>query len=80
MKVKELVEKLQKLDQTMTVYAACEDADVVVPGYAARPFVIDDVSVTGVEMSRDSEGRPEIAAAAEGEGLPCAILDIRASF
>lgn len=80
MKVKELIEKLQKLDQTLAVYVTCEDPDVVVPGYLVRPFVIDDISVTEIETSRDKDRRPEIVAAAAGEGQKCAILEITADF
>lgn len=58
MKVKELIEKLQKLDQNLTVYVTCEDPDVVVPGYVVRPFVIDDISVVEIEVTRDKDNHP----------------------
>lgn len=80
MKVKELIEKLQKLDQNLTVYVTCEDPDVVVPGYLVRPFVIGDISAVQVEVSRDKDNRPEISAAAAGEGLKYATLEITADF
>lgn len=80
MKVKELIEKLQKLDQNLTVYVTCEDPDVVVPGYLARPFVIGDISMVEIETTRDKDNRPEIAATASGEGQKCAILEITADF
>ena len=80
MKVKELIEKLQKLDQNLTVYVTCEDPDVVVPGYVVRPFVIDDISVVEIEVTRDKDNRPEIAATAFGEGQKCATLEITADF
>ncbi|PBJ02108.1 hypothetical protein [Pseudomonas sp. ACN5] len=80
MKVKELIEKLQKLDQNLTVYVTCEDPDVVVPGYLVRPFVIGDISAVQIEVSRDKDNRPEISAAAAGEGLKCATLEITADF
>lgn len=80
MKVKNLIEKLQKLDQDLAVYVTCEDPDVVVPGYAVRPFVVHDVSVVEVELTRDNRNRPEIAATAVGEGRKCATLEITSDF
>jgi hypothetical protein len=79
-KVKELIEKLQKLDQNLTVYVTCEDSDVIGPDYFVRPFVIQDVSVVEVELTRDENRRPEIAATAAGEGQKCATLEITADF
>lgn len=80
MKVRDLIEKLRKLDQDLAVYVTCEDPDVVVPGYGVRPFVIDDVSVVEVELSRDKSNRPEIAATAAGEGRKCVTLEITSDF
>lgn len=80
MKVKELIEKLQKLDQNLAVYVTCEDPEVVGPNYFVRPFVIEDVSVVEIELTRDKNHRPEIAATAAGEGQKCATLEVTADF
>ncbi|WP_085599790.1 MULTISPECIES: hypothetical protein [unclassified Pseudomonas] len=80
MKVKELIEKLQKLDSNLEIYVTSEDPDVVVPGYLVRPFEINDVSAFNVVTSRDVMRRPEISAAAEGEGRECAIIEVTADF
>lgn len=80
MKVKELVEQLQKLDPNLTVYVASEDPDVVVPGYLVRPFVINEVSAFNIVTSRSESGIPEMAAAAAGEGHTFAVIDITADF
>lgn len=76
MKVKELIEKLQKLDSNLEVLVTSEDADVVAPGCLVRLFEIYDVSALNVELSRDDMRRPQIAAAAEGEGRKFAIIAI----
>ncbi|MNE27862.1 hypothetical protein D3C80_1212830 [compost metagenome] len=80
MKVKDLVEQLQRLDQNLAVYVTCEDPEVTGPNYFVRPFFIQDVGVVEVELSRDESRRPEIVATAAGEGHKCAILEITGQF
>jgi len=79
-KVKDLVEQLQKLDQNLMVYVACEDPDVTGSNYFVRPFVIQDVGTVEVELSRDENRRPEMVATAAGEGQKCAVLEITGDF
>lgn len=79
MKVKELIEELQKLDPNLEVLVTSDDADVVIQGYLVRPFEIYDVSAFNVELSRDDKRRPQIAAASEGEGRKFAIIEITSS-
>lgn len=76
MKVSQLIEQLQKLDPGLEVLVTTEDPDVVNPGYLVRPFEIHDVSAFSVELSRDEMRRPQLAAASEGEGRKCAIIEI----
>ncbi|VVN71863.1 hypothetical protein PS718_00482 [Pseudomonas fluorescens] len=80
MKVKELIEKLQKLDQNLTVYVTCEDPDIVGLNNFVRPFVIEDVAVVEIDLTRDKDHRPEIAATSVGEGQKCATLEITSDF
>ncbi|MGB5954978.1 hypothetical protein [Pseudomonas sp.] len=80
MKVKDLVEQLQKLDQNLMVYVTCDDPEVTGPDYFVRPFFIQDVGVVEVELSRDENRRPEIVATAAGEGQKCAVLEITGDF
>ncbi|KPM57834.1 hypothetical protein HB13667_29100 [Pseudomonas putida] len=80
MKVKDLVEQLQKLDQNLNVYVTCDDPEVTGPDYFVRPFFIQDVGVVEVELTRDENRRPEIAATAAGDGQKCALLEITGQF
>lgn len=80
MRVKELIEQLQKLDPNLHVLATCEDEGVVVPGYFVRPFEVAEVSAISVEIDWDDKGRRTICAVAAGEGQKFAILDITADF
>ncbi|WP_331831803.1 hypothetical protein VUG52_16630 [Pseudomonas sp. LH21] len=76
MKVRELIEQLQKLDPALDILVTTEDPDVVNQGYLVRPFEIYDVSAFNVELSRDTLRRPQIAYASEGEGRTCAIIEV----
>lgn len=80
MKVKELIDQLQKLDPNLLVLAAWEDEGEVVSGYSVRPFEVAEVTVTSIKMDRDDEGRRTICAVAAGEGQKFAIIDITAIF
>lgn len=80
MKVKDLVEQLQKLDQSLMVYAACEDPEITGSKYFVRPFVIQDVGVVEVELTRDKNRRPEILSVAAGEGQQCVVFEITGNF
>ena len=62
MKVKDLIEQLQKLDPNLQVLAACEDEGVVVPGYFVRPFVVTEVTSVSVEIDSDDKGRRTMCA------------------
>lgn len=80
MKVKELIEKLQKLDPNLDVCVTCDDPDVRDENQLVRPFEIDQISVVEVELSRDANCRPQIAATAAGEGRQCALIELLADF
>lgn len=80
MKVKELIDQLQRLDPNLQILAACEDQEVVVPGYFVRPFEVAEVSATSVELDWDDKGRRTICAVAAGEGQQFAIIDITSVF
>ncbi|WP_395501805.1 hypothetical protein [Ectopseudomonas mendocina] len=80
MKVKELIERLSKLDPDLTVCATCEDADVVADGQLVRPFSVEFVGVADIETSRDTSGRPQMAAVEAGRGHRYALLEITGDF
>ncbi|WP_312970864.1 hypothetical protein [Acinetobacter gerneri] len=56
MKVKELIEQLQKLDPEQTVLAICEDEDIVRKGQGVETFWVDSASVVRAESSRVDVG------------------------
>lgn len=80
MRVKELIEQLQKLDPNLHVLAACEDKDVVVPGYFVRPFEVTEVSGVSVEIDWDDKGRRTMCAVPAEDGQDFAIIDITSVF
>lgn len=52
MKIKELIEELQKLDPKESIYAYCEDEDLKVEGKDVQVFSISKVSEVEAESSR----------------------------
>lgn len=61
MRVRDLIQKLQKLDPELQLLAVSEDEEIVEAGQLMRFLDVDDVStMTGV-TSRDSWGRMGIA-------------------
>lgn len=52
MKVKELIEQLEKLDPEQTVLAICEDEDVVRKGQAFETFWVDSAYMVRAEAKR----------------------------
>jgi hypothetical protein len=79
-KVKELIEALQKLDPNLQVLAACEDEGVVVPGSFVRPFEVVDASAVSVEIERDDQGRRTICSVPAEDGQLFAVIDITSVF
>lgn len=80
MKVKELIEELQKLDPNLLVLAACEDEGVVVPGYLVRPFEVIEASTVSVEIDSDNEGRRTMCAVPAEDGQKFAVIEITSVF
>ena len=80
MKVKDLIEQLQKLDPNLQVLAACEDEGVVVPGYFVRPFEVTEVSSVSVEIGSDDEGRRTMCAVPVEDGQKFAVIEITSVF
>ncbi|MCV4285109.1 hypothetical protein [Pseudomonas capsici] len=80
MKVKELIEQLQKLDPNLDVYATCEDPGILGENQLVRPFDIVEASAVEVELSRDESRRPQISTVVAGEGRKRAIIEITADF
>ncbi|RON82431.1 hypothetical protein BK635_13090 [Pseudomonas chlororaphis] len=80
MKVKDLIEELQKLDPNLQILAACEDEGVVVPGYFVRPFEVTDASAASVEIDWDDEGRRTMCAVPAEDGQQFAIIEITSIF
>lgn len=80
MKVKDLIEQLQKLNPNLQVLAACEDEGVVVPGYFVRPFEVTEVSSVSVEINSDDEGRRTMCAVPVEDGQKFAVIEITSVF
>lgn len=80
MKVKDLIEQLQKLDPNLQVLAACEDEGVVVPGYFVRPFVVTEVTSVSVEIDSDDKGRRTMCAVPIEDGQKFAVIEITSVF
>lgn len=80
MRVKELIEELQKLDPNLLVLAACEDEGVVVPGYFVRPFEVTEASAVSVEIEWDDEGRRTMCAVPAEDGQQFAVIEITSVF
>lgn len=60
MKVKELITELQKLNPEQTVYAICEDEELVGDEKMSEVFMLDTVTTAKFTGTRDSEGMPVI--------------------
>jgi hypothetical protein len=58
MKIKELIEELQKLDPEKSIYGYCEDEDLKVEGKDVQIFSISKVSEVEAEPSRLDFGKP----------------------
>lgn len=80
MKVKDLIEQLQKLDPNLQVLAACEDEGVVVPGYFVRPFEVTEVTSVSVEIDSDDKGRRTMRAVPIEDGQKFAVIEITSVF
>lgn len=80
MKVKDLIEQLQKLDPNLQVLAACEDEGVVVPGYFVRPFEVTEVTSVSVEIDSDDKGRRAMCAVPVENGQKYAVIEITSVF
>ncbi|USW94157.1 hypothetical protein NHF39_22900 [Pseudomonas proteolytica] len=80
MKVKDLIEELQKLDPNLQVLAVCEDEGVVVSGYFVRPFEVTEVSAVSVEIERDDEGRRTMCSVPAEDGRQFAVIEITSVF
>ena len=80
MKVKDLIEQLQKLDPNLQVLAACEDEGVVVPGYFVRPFEVTEVTSVSVEIDSDYKGRRTMCAVPIEDGQKFAVIEITSVF
>lgn len=76
MKVKELIAELQKLDPNLQLLAACEDEEVVVPGYLVRPFEVMEASAVSVAIDWDEKDRRTMCAVPAEDGQKFAIIDI----
>ncbi|VVP66143.1 hypothetical protein [Pseudomonas fluorescens] len=80
MKVKDLINQLQKLDPNLQVLAACEDEGVVVQGYVVRPFEVTEVSSVSIEIDSDDEGRRTMCSVPVEDGQKFAVIEITSVF
>lgn len=60
MKVKELIEKLNKFDQESQVLCYTEDDQVLDEGHLFKLFDIDNIDISEGETERDEDRRPTI--------------------
>ncbi|MFH7347308.1 hypothetical protein L1A45_01515 [Acinetobacter variabilis] len=58
MKVKELIAELQKLNPEQTVYALCEDEELVGDKKAFEVFMLESVTSAKFIGTRDNDGMP----------------------
>jgi hypothetical protein len=74
MKVKELIANLQKIDQELDVFCYCENKDNV--GDLTKEFSIQNISVSDVEIERESVGRVNIKYIKSKKSIKVAFLEI----
>lgn len=60
MKVKELIEKLNKMDQNLSIICFTEDEDLLEEEQMVRPLDIVDISTGQAELSRNDSGEAQI--------------------
>jgi hypothetical protein len=78
MKVKELIHKLNQLDQDLEVYCY-EEGPVPIQGKNPGPFDIVDASLANVEMKRVS-GKPSMSFGGSAATRKVAIIGITPDF
>jgi hypothetical protein len=74
MKVKELIAQLTELDQEMSIFGCCEDADVVEQHQGIRLFDFDKADPLDAVLSKWPDGKFRADLVASGEGRKIAFL------
>jgi hypothetical protein len=79
MKVRELIEKLEKLDPNLEILGYSEDEAIQRPGHGIRLFDVVTIEATNAIRSRDSERVPVITFDNEN-GRQVAVLELTIDF
>lgn len=80
MKVKNLKEKLDRLDPEMEVVLSCEDEHMQQNGNFFVLFDIQSVDVIEAEKTRLDDGRPYLKLDKSGNSTKLALVDITTDF
>ena len=80
MKVKDLIEELQKLDGDMDVLCYTEDEDFLAKGQLFRLLEIEDVDTVHGENARDADGVPTLKLGRSPKSELIATLNVSGDF
>lgn len=80
MKVRDLIEALNKVDADLEIYGYTEDEALVTQQHLFRVFFVDGTDVTSAETSRGDDGEPMLRFGS-GEGArKLAFLNLTTDF
>ncbi len=80
MKVKDLMDKLRRLDPELDVLCFSEDEALLPPNHMFRLLDIEHVSTIDVEKSRGTDGIPSFKIGRSDKSTPHAIIEVVADF
>lgn len=75
MKVKDLIDRLSKLDPQLDLYVVHDDID-----HGPKVFYVDGVDTHHVETSRSDDGLPQVKFVTPSEGSKMAFIDVVDQF
>lgn len=75
MKVKDLIDRLSKLDPQLDLYVVHDDID-----HGPKVFYVDGVDTHHVETSRSGNGMPQVKFVTSPEGRKMAFIDVVDQF
>lgn len=75
MKVKDLIDRLSKLDPQLDLYVVHDDID-----HGPKVFYVDGVDTNHVETSRSGDGMPQVKFVTPPEGRKMAFIDVVDQF
>lgn len=80
MKVKDLIQELQKLNPELDVYTLSEDNEITKGKNVAEVFGIKDVSSMVVEVSRDEQYKPKFVFYPVEKGQEVCFINFTSDF